>query len=89
METTKTCTKCGRTLPLEKFNKSSKNKDGYRHFCKDCIHKYYIQYRDKKVKFSEAVRQANPLESFKTNELITELKKRQSKLSLLKQLIFN
>lgn len=37
METlTKTCTKCGRTLPLSDFYADKKNTDGHRSWCKDC-----------------------------------------------------
>ena len=32
----KTCTKCGRTLPLSRFSKHSQKKDGLRPDCKDC-----------------------------------------------------
>jgi len=33
---TKTCTKCGRSLPLTEFHKHKITKDGLSHVCKDC-----------------------------------------------------
>lgn len=89
METTKICKKCGKELPINCFHKDKGVVGGYKNTCKECQHKHEKQYRQMRSKITEAVRQANPLESFKTDELITELKKRQSKLSLLKQLIFS
>lgn len=46
----KKCHKCGRELPLEMFNKCSKNKDGLQHHCKEC-HSLY-----QKVAYEKSVR---------------------------------
>lgn len=35
-KTSKICKECGRTLPLEQFNKNSGMKDGHVNICKDC-----------------------------------------------------
>lgn len=37
MSATKKCTKCGRTLPLESFNRRRDGKDGLNSMCRDCI----------------------------------------------------
>ena len=34
---TKTCTKCGKELPLESFNRSARHKDGRLSVCKECM----------------------------------------------------
>ena len=36
-EKTKTCRRCGRTLPIEEFSKNRMSRDGYLYRCKDCI----------------------------------------------------
>lgn len=45
MENTKICTKCGRELPLECFNKDKSKKDGLQCRCKQCIAKHYQDNR--------------------------------------------
>lgn len=35
----KICKKCGRELPLEAFGNSSRNPDGLRDYCKECVNK--------------------------------------------------
>lgn len=35
--TTRTCKSCGRELPLDKFTRSCKSRDGYTHTCKECF----------------------------------------------------
>ncbi|ASN06845.1 HNH endonuclease [Virgibacillus necropolis] len=42
---TKKCTKCNEVKPLDAFNKHSKNKDGYRSYCRECQNNYDHQYR--------------------------------------------
>ena len=37
MSVMKTCTKCGRTLPLDAFQRRRKSKDGLKSQCKDCV----------------------------------------------------
>ena len=86
---TKICKKCGRELPLSSFHKDNGVNGGHKNTCKECQHKREKQNRQMRNRITEAVRQAYPLDSFKTEELVTELKKRESKLSLLKQLIFS
>lgn len=34
---TKTCTDCGRTLPITAFGKDKTKKDGHRSYCLDCL----------------------------------------------------
>lgn len=45
---TKTCTKCGRELPLSEFHANSKTKDGKVSQCKDCINRYFHEYYNRK-----------------------------------------
>lgn len=40
MENTKTCSKCGRELPLECFGKHKCRKDGLQPYCKECQKQY-------------------------------------------------
>lgn len=37
---TKTCSECGRKLPLNEFNKNRNNKDGLQDRCRDCFSAY-------------------------------------------------
>lgn len=37
MSAAKTCTHCGRTLPLESFNRRKDSKDGLNQQCRDCV----------------------------------------------------
>ena len=39
-EKIKTCSECGRSLPLSEFNKNRNNKDGYQDRCRECFSKY-------------------------------------------------
>lgn len=48
MEQTKKCRKCGRELPLSKFSKSSKNRDGLYIYCKECKAEYMREYNARK-----------------------------------------
>ena len=34
---TRVCKQCGRELPLDKFTRSCKSRDGYTHTCRDCF----------------------------------------------------
>jgi len=45
-ETMKTCTKCGRELPLSEFSKDKSRKDGLQLWCKECRKKYYAEHRE-------------------------------------------
>jgi len=42
---TKYCKRCNRTLPLERFHKDKKLKDGHAFYCKECCSEYGKQYR--------------------------------------------
>lgn len=43
---TKTCTQCGRTLPLDQFGKGN-GKDGKRSQCKECANRMAREYQKK------------------------------------------
>lgn len=49
---TKTCNKCGRTLPVTEFDRAKDTKDGYDRRCKDCKAK---TYRDRKTVASQTI----------------------------------
>jgi hypothetical protein len=59
----KRCSKCNRILPIEKFNKCSKSKDGHRNKCRDCRTKEQRIYRKtgqgKEARFRENQRYRN------------------------------
>ena len=44
----KICTKCRQTKPVEEFSHSTKSKDGYTIWCKECLSKRYRSYMIKK-----------------------------------------
>ena len=46
--THKTCSKCGKTLPVEKFAKNNKTLDGLQTWCKECNYAAYKAWLDKK-----------------------------------------
>ena len=37
----KTCTRCGRLLPLSQFHRDKISEDGHYYVCKECRRKYY------------------------------------------------
>lgn len=52
----KKCTKCGRLLPKEAFNKKAKSKDGLQDNCKDCMRAYNKERYDRmKIESDEAI----------------------------------
>ena len=67
---TKTCSCCKKTLPLEDFHKSKKDKDGRFHECKSCHNEYRRkkfkenskspEFREKMIKKSKRWRDKNP-----------------------------
>lgn len=65
---TKKCSKCGRTLPADKFHKNSKSKDGLYSYCKDCT-KERDSLRGKK-------RRQESIKDFTARELMEELARR-------------
>lgn len=68
--TTKVCPKCGRELPAESFNKSSKSKDGLQHYCRECQHAMQKSVGIRTFKAN------NPLSAYTPRELIAELRAR-------------
>lgn len=64
----KTCTRCGRTLPIESFSKDSRTADGHRHICNECEHT------------SRSKGRGGKLSKFSKEELVAELQRRGYKL---------
>ena len=72
-EATKVCTHCHRELPIEKFNKSKRAKDGYQCYCRECqasVNKTTLQE-------TKAITRGLALGGVSTQELHQELKKRK------------
>ena len=67
----KTCTKCGRTLPLDCFHRDSMFPDGRRNVCKDCRRSEYFEQRGGIARL---------LSRFSTEELEQELARRRKAL---------
>ena len=68
---TKVCSHCGRELPVESFNKSSKTKDGLQPWCRDCQRENYDAHKGEPRK-----PRRSPLSRFTDDELFAELKSR-------------
>ena len=47
METTKYCSKCVTTKPIEQFSKSKRSADSYSYTCKSCIKEYQLANKEK------------------------------------------
>jgi hypothetical protein len=47
METTKYCSKCDTTKPIEQFSRSKRSADGYSYTCKSCIKEYQLANKEK------------------------------------------
>ena len=47
METTKYCSKCVTTKPIEQFSRSKRSADGYSYTCKSCIKEYQLANKEK------------------------------------------
>ena len=84
---TKKCSKCGRELTIDNFNKNSKNPDGLQYHCKECALEYArISYERRKAKKKEDERiefekkykvfTNKDLAKFTPRELMLELKAR-------------
>jgi len=60
----KKCSKCGRVLPVEMFNRDKKKKDGLRYTCKDCDRemrrRYYEENLEKERERRRRYREQNP-----------------------------
>lgn len=70
---TKVCSKCGRELPVDQFNKNAKAKDGYQSWCRECQSECNKTARKPK----------NPLSKYSVDELKAELRAR------IKNLVIN
>lgn len=69
---TKTCTVCGKTLPITDFYRKSSSPDGYYCACKDCQKARIAKSRiNKTEKNKDSI-----LSEFSPKELIDELKSR-------------
>ena len=55
----KTCSKCKRELPPDRFHRQNTRRDGLQHQCKDCKAKYYADNRDKILAQERKHRAAN------------------------------
>ena len=67
---TKTCSRCGRTLPIENFYKRG---DGRAQaYCKECAKTYYKE-RSMRITPPDS---ENPLSAFTPRQLMQELKRR-------------
>lgn len=70
MERKKTCSKCGRSLPISEFNRNKNNKDGLQDKCRRCFSKYnkarYAANREKFKADVAAYRESNPEACLKT-----------------------
>ena len=64
--TTKKCTKCGRELPIESFNKNKKNLDGYQYYCKECG----MEYSRANYQKAKARKQAKEMAEFEKKHKI-------------------
>lgn len=81
---TKTCPRCGRTLPVENFGRHSKTKDGYQPICQDCRKEAMKKGREKKEKVvvNKTFRNVAPasvdvlLKDATYSDLVAELRKR-------------
>lgn len=57
MEETKTCSRCGKELPLDRFEKHAKTADGYQKMCSACHSKSMREYWASKKKEGPSERQ--------------------------------
>ena len=86
METpkTKVCKDCGRELPIDKFGKAFRSKDGYNHICRECKGKRMAGVRRKEEEVPEVSphmqktieRVQMTLSQCDDLELVTELRER-------------
>ncbi|MBS5866222.1 MAG: hypothetical protein KIC37_07730 [Coriobacteriaceae bacterium] len=69
-EKIKTCSECGRSLPLSEFNKNRNNKDGYQDRCRECFSKYnaarYAKNPARYKAFARNRRELHPEKDFET-----------------------
>ena len=79
---TKTCSKCGRELPLENFSKCASNSDGLQRQCKEChresVRNAYYKRKEKSFGITPPNKVfSNPeLAKFQPRDLLVELKAR-------------
>lgn len=77
---TKICSKCGRELPIECFNKSSQSKDGLRSWCKGCRKQYRQEHREEISEYKKRYREEHKEEiSAKDKQYRIEHKEELSK----------
>lgn len=91
---TKTCRKCGKTMPITSFSRSHKSKDGYMHICKECYHPIAVANLTKAHMALEAksgcgtyrqgVKKTLSLNDFTDSQLAAELTRRGYKGDLSK-----
>lgn len=73
----KVCPKCGRLLPVDAFNKSSKHGDGLQCWCRECQRENYEANKDKPRK-----PRPSRLAKYTDDELMDEMRRR-SKVPLV------
>lgn len=81
MELLRTCTKCGKALPLEEFLPNKNSKDGYYKQCKSCVASARKPHGGVSSKPIESCGFSSPtvaqeLTSFKTTDIFAELRRR-------------
>ena len=74
---TKTCSKCGRELPVTEFNKHNRTPDGLQKWCRECQKEHW---HEKHV--GVPVKRRSPLSRYTDAELLNELKARAKNIML-------
>ena len=75
--TTKTCTKCGKELPVDRFSRKSSAPDGLQNWCKDCQRvANKASYGKRQLPPPVKGDPSSPLAEFTPRQLIDELHNR-------------
>lgn len=71
--TEKLCSRCGRTLSVDMFNKNSASSDGLQNYCRECQSEMHRE-RNRKLKGEKGL--SEELAKFRPVDLINELRAR-------------